>query len=376
MKANLLFLLVLLAGALPLAATEGPPVTNFEKKISETFAIPANGSVRLSNRYGEIKVSTWSQNQVRVNVLISVDARDEEDFREVLDRIDINLSGGQSSVSAVTSIESGRRSDSWWNLFSGGSNSNDFKIYYDVTLPASVRLEVDARYCDVQLPSLTGETYLDVAYGDLVAARLSNRSEMEISYGSARVDRVGDQSTVKMRYSEGTIREAGDLRYDGRYSEIRLGRVGNLSLDVGYEEIEVESAREVRLDGNYNELSVDEATTVYLDGNYTDINLGTVTESLEFRGSYGDLRVRRLASGFRTVNIEANYSDIEVDVDDEAGYTLDLNARYGDISAPTTDLSPRNVGKEGSSEHVRGTKAGKGSGKITIATNYGDIEIF
>ena len=376
MKANLLLLLVLLAGALPLAATEGPPVTNFEKKISETFAISADGNVRLSNRYGEIKVSTWSQNQVRVNVLISVDARDEDDFRDVLDRIDINLSGGGSSVSAVTSIESGRRSDSWWNLFTNGSGSNDFKIYYDVTLPASVRLEVDARYCDVQLPSLTGETYLDVAYGDLVAARLSNRAEMDISYGSARVDRIGDNSTVKMRYSEGTIREGGDLRYDGRYSEIRLGKVGNLSLDIGYEEVEVESAREIRLDGNYNELSVDEATEVYLDGNYTDINLGTITHHIDFRGNYGDLRVRRLAAGFEAVKIDANYSDIEIDVDEDAGYILDLSSRYGDISAPTSDLSPRDINREGSSESVRGTKAGKGSGKITISTNYGDIEIF
>ncbi len=375
MKARILPLLILVIGFLPVEAMESPPA-DFEKKITETFPIGQDGRVRLDNRYGEIKVSTWTKSQVKIDVLIRVDARDEDEFEDVLDRIDVSLSGSGNSVSAVTSISSNRRSDSWWSLLSGGSSSSDFKIYYDVTLPASVTLEVDARYCDVQLPSLTGETFLDVGYGDLVAGRLSNRTEMEISYGSARVERIGDNSTVNFRYSDGSIRNAGDLRYDGRYSEIRFGTVGVLRLDIGYDEVEVENAEEVYLDGNYNELAVESAAAVFIDGNYTDINLGTITRSVQFNGSYGDLVVDRLAAGFEVVRIDAAYSDIEIDVDDEAGYILDLRARYGDIDAPTDDLSPRNIGSEGSSEYVKGTKAGTGRGRMEISTNYGDIDIY
>ena len=375
MKAKLLSLLILAIGSLSLGAADWPPA-DFEKKISETFSIREDGRVRLDNRYGEIKVSTWNESRVKIDVLIRVDASNEDEFNEVLDRIDVALSGGSNSVSAVTTINSNRRSDSWWSLLTGGSNSSDFKIYYDVTLPASVNLEVAARYCDVQLPSLTGETYLDVGYGDLVAGRLSNRTDMDISYGSARVERVGDNSRVKFRYSDGSIRNAGDLSYDGRYSELRFGTVGVLRLDVGYDEIEVEAADEVYLDGNYNELSVERVGAVYLDGNYTDINLGTVNRSVRFDGNYGDLQIKRLASGFELVKIDASYSDIEIDVDDDAGFILDLRARYGDIDAPTNALSPRNVGSEDSSEYVKGTKSGTGNGRIEISTNYGDIEIY
>ncbi|WP_157976156.1 DUF4097 family beta strand repeat-containing protein [Lewinella sp. IMCC34191] len=375
MKARILPLLFLVAAWLPLASADRP-VTKFEKEITETYNIDANGRVRLDNRYGEIKVSTWTQSKVKINVLIQVDARDEDAFQDVLDRIDIGLSGNGSTVSAVTSISSNRRSDSWWSLLTGGSSSDDFKIYYDVTLPASVSLEVEARYCDVQLPSLTGETFLDIGYGDLVAGRLSNRTQMEISYGSARVDRIGDNSTLEFRYSEGIIRNAGDLRYDGRYSEVRFGTTGVLRLDVGYDEIDVTSAKEVYLEGNYNELAVEEAGAVYIDGNYTDINLGVISQGVRFDGNYGDLEIERLVSGFSFVTVDASYSDIQINVDEDAGYQLDLRARYGDISAPTDGLSPRNVGSESSSEYVKGTKAGNGNGRITISTNYGDIDLY
>ncbi|MGB3800525.1 MAG: DUF4097 family beta strand repeat-containing protein [Lewinella sp.] len=375
MKSRILPLLLLVAAWLPVASADWQ-TANFEKEITETYNIDANGRVRLDNRYGEIKVSTWNQSKVKIHVLIQVDARDEDAFQNVLDRIDIDLAGSNSTVSAVTSISSNRRSDSWWSLLSGGSSSDDFKIYYDVTLPASVSLEVDARYCDVQLPSLTGETVLDIGYGDLVAGRLSNRTQLDVSYGSARIERIGDNSTLKFRYSEGIIRNAGDVNYDGRYSEVRFGTAGILRLDVGYDEIDVTSAQEVYLNGNYNELVVKAAAAVEIEGSYTDINLGTITQSVRFNGNYGDLEIERLASGFSSITVDAAYSDVQINVDEDAGYELDLRSRYGDISAPTDGLNPRNIGSESSSEYVKGTKTGTGNGRIVISTNYGDIDIY
>ncbi|THH36503.1 DUF4097 family beta strand repeat-containing protein [Neolewinella litorea] len=375
MKVKLTLLLALFVLALPAFALSRPG-TVFEKKLSETFPIRNDGQVRLDNRYGEIKVVTWSQPRVQIDVLIRVEARDKDEFQDVLKRIDVSLSGGNNLVSAVTTINSSRSSGSWWSLLTNSGSSNDFKIFYTVNMPPSVGLEVDARYCDVELPNLTGTTNLDVGYGDLVAGRLSGQGLVDVSYGSARIERLGANSTVKLRYSEGTIRNAGDLRYDGRYSEARFGTVGVLRLDVGYDEIEVESAESVYLNGNYNELSVGQARAIYLNGNYTDYNLGTVTGILELEGNYGDLKVERLAAGFERVDIRVNYSDVQINVDDSAGYTLDLSARYGDIDVPTDALSPRDVRSEGSSKSVKGKKSGTGSGLIKIATTYGDIEIY
>ncbi|MCP9236883.1 DUF4097 family beta strand repeat-containing protein [Lewinella sp. JB7] len=377
MKAKPTLVLLLLFLLLSLPGWAGRTAGDFEKRISETFPIRNDGRVELNNRYGEIKVVTWNQARVKVDVLIRVTARNESDFQKVLSRIDIRLTGGNNTVSAVTSINSGGKSGNWFDyFFGGGSNTEDFKIFYTVSMPESVNLNVEAKYCDVALPNLNGEVLLDVAYGDLVADRLTNRSTVSVSYGSARLEQVGNGSSVKMRYSEGWVRNGGDLRYDGRYSDVRFGKMGELRLDVGYEEIEVESATDVYFDGNYNDLSIERANRVFVDGNYSDFNFGTVTQVLEASCNYGDIDVDQLTAGFERVVIRAAYTDVQINVADDAGYSLDLDAKYGDIDAPTAGLSSRNIGSDSGREYVKGTKAGKGKGTIRISTSYGDIEIY
>lgn len=360
----------LLAGNFPLIFKQ-----DFERNVSKSFNVDADADVRLANKYGEINVETWDRSEVKIDVRIKVSARDEDTANETFDRISINFSGSNSNVSATTSLDSPSRGSWWSKLMGGGSSSSDFRIYYKVMMPATLALNTEAKYCDVVLPNLLGNTVLYVAYGDLKAGKLMKRNEISVSYGSARVEELGGESRFKIRYSEGVIRKAANLRYDGRYSETRIDEAGDLNIDAGYEEIEVGTAREVRMDGNYNDLSIDRAERVFLDGNYCDFELGEITQELEVDASYGDLEVDELKAGFSRVMIDVNYIDVELDVEDNAGFTVDLSSRYGDIDFSSGSLSNRKMEKSGNTERLSGSKTGRGQGKIIVTTSYGDIEI-
>jgi hypothetical protein len=378
---------------MPLGAAE--PLTqrqDYEKNYSETFSVDGSGDVRLSNRYGEITVETWDRNEVKIDVRVKVSADDQDDANRLFDRIEVSFTGGANSASAITSIGTGGKSKNkgggiiseWLNdiewPWSSSSNSygssNDFRVYYRVKMPISASLETEAKYCDVNLPDLSGNTNLSVGYGNLVAGDLTGRNEISVSYGTARVDQLGDNSSFRVRYCDGNeIRKAATLRYDGRYSETKVGTVDRLTVDAGYEELEVESARELRVDGNYNDILIGRVGRVFLDGNYSDVEIGEVTEELEVDASYGDLEIKHLRTGFERVYIRVNYIDVELDVDSDAGYTFDLSTRYGDISFETSRASNKNTNKSGSSRTVTGSMPGKGRGTIDISTSYGDISI-
>lgn len=381
---RLLPIALLLLTQLPLGAHATPRVVqDFEKKYSETFTVNGEGSVRLENRYGEIRVETWERNEVLIDVLIRVTANDQEDADDTFDRIRIDFVSSGNSASASTSIGDQKKSGTSWlrTIINGdwswnGSSSRDFKVYYSVKMPASADLNTTAKYCDVTLPDLSGETNLSIGYGDLYAGDLTGeRNSLTVSYGSARVGTLAGRSEMRARYSEGTINEAGDLRYDGRYSDFRFGNVGDLNLDIGYEDIEIESAREIRMDGNYNDVEVERVETLIIDGNYNEWAVNTVEKELEVEASYGDFEVDRLLAGFTRVYVRTNYIDVEIDVDSDAGYELDLRTRYGDISYDRSRARNVNSDRSGSSESVTGSVSGKGNGKIDISTNYGDIEI-
>lgn len=356
---------------------------DFEKKYSETFNVNGEGDVRLENRYGEIRVETWERNEVQIDVVVRVSADDKDEADDTFDRIRIDFVSSGNSASASTSIgERSSKGSGWlkqfwdgeWNW--GGGSSNDFKVYYTVKMPASANLSTTAKYCDVNLPDLSGETNLSIGYGDLYAGDLTGaRNNVTVSYGSARISTLAGRSELRVRYSEGSISKADDLRYDGRYSDFRLGNVGELNLDIGYEDIEIESAKKIRMDGNYNDVEVDRVGTLIVDGNYNEWSVNLVENELEVESSYGDFAVDRLASGFSRVYIRVNYIDVEIDVDNDAGYELDLRSRYGDISYDHDRAQNVNSDRSGSSQSVTATMPGKGNGKIDVSTSYGDIEI-
>lgn len=356
---------------------------DFEKKYSETFAVDGSGTVRLENRYGEIRVETWTRDEVKIDVVIRVSADDQEEADDTFDRIRIDFVSSGNSAAATTNIgDRSRKGGGWFRDLVNGNwgwnnnSSNDFKVYYSVKMPAAADLTTTAKYCDVTLPDLSGETNLSIGYGDLFAGDLTGpRNNVTVSYGSARISTLAGRSELRVRYSEGSINEAGDLRYDGRYSDFRLGTVGELNLDIGYEDVEIESAAEIRMDGNYNDVEVEKVGTLIVDGNYNEWSVGVVEKELEVESSYGDFEVDRLASGFTRVYVRTSYIDVEIDVDGDAGYDLDLRTRYGDISYDRERARNVNTDRNGSSRTVIASVPGKGSGKIDISTSYGDIEI-
>jgi hypothetical protein len=385
-----LFHLLLLPALLLLATTglrAGPPTggaQDYEKTFSETFNVDGRGDVRLTNRYGDIRVETWERNQVKIDVRVTVSADDQADANRTFDRIEISFSGGANSATAITSIGANSRKskgiissllDGEWPSWNIGGSADDFKVHYTVKMPASANLATDAKYCDVYLPDLSGNTHLSVGYGKLVAGDLTGRSDISVSYGSARIDQLGENSTFQVRYCDGNaIRKAADLRYDGRYSETKIGTVDRLIVDAGYEEIEVERAGEIRFTGNYNDLDVDVVGRLFFDGNYCDVTVGKVTRELEVDASYGDIEVGEVPAGFERIYLRVNYIDVELDIADDAGYSVDLRTRYGNINFSGSNASV-NRDKSGSSESVTGKKPGKGNGKVDISTSYGDIDI-
>jgi len=382
---NILSLLVpvLLLLQLPLSATPVPFLIrqDYKKTFTETFDVDGSGSVKLENRYGEIKVETWERDEVRIEVTVKVSASDQDAADRMFDRIEINFSESGNQASATTNIGNGRRQaksiidriigGDWWN---NGNSSNDFRIYYRVQMPSSADLNTEAKYCDVELPNLSGNTKLKVGYGDLVSGDLSGSNEISVSYGSARLGKLGEASTFRIRYSEGNIQGADELRYDGRYSESRIGPVNRLVADIGYEELDLESAEEIRLNGSYNKMNIDQVGRLFIDGNYNNFDVGQVIKELEVDAAYGDLEIDGLSAGFDRVYIRTRYIAVEIDVDSDAGFEFELRSRHGGISYPS-DAKMSVKEKEGSSRYYRGSLAGKGNGKIDISTTYGDIDI-
>ena len=77
----------------------------FYQEVKKETPIAYNGKVDLSNTRGTIDVRTWDENKVSIEVLITVNARNQADANEVFERIKINFDSYANIVSAKTNIK-------------------------------------------------------------------------------------------------------------------------------------------------------------------------------------------------------------------------------------------------------------------------------
>ena len=365
-----LFFLVLFTN---LSAATG--TGEFVKEINRSFPLSMDGQVELSNKYGRINIRTWDKEEVKIDVKIVVQSRDEDEANEVFDRISINFYDTDDLVKAYTEIGTNGSKSSWWGwLKSWGNDSREFKIYYEVVMPYQADLSTEARYCDVRATDLSGDTKWNVKYGALVAGHLNNQADVTIGYGSAEIAKISGEAKFDISYSELEVDEAAMVKLRARYSEIDIDKANNVDLDARYSEVQLGASKEVIVDAGYGDVDIESATVVRANSNYTSYEIGNVTEEVDIDTDYGNVEVGPLAPGFRLVRVRGGYSSIDVRIDRTAGYSVDLNSTYAGIDYPEgLDLTRKE--KDGNTNKIIGTKAGKGKGRVEITSRYGGIDV-
>ena len=104
MTYNIHFILPLLLALFQSVGLQAAPDVarqDYERKYSESYPVNADGTVSLTNRYGEINVETWAQNKVQIDVRVRVTASSKDKAESTFDRITINFMGGGNRASAT-----------------------------------------------------------------------------------------------------------------------------------------------------------------------------------------------------------------------------------------------------------------------------------
>lgn len=362
-----LLFLALFSLSLPLAASaaNGPEYGEFVKTYEDNFDIASDGTVELYNRHGKINVTHHDLNEVDVKVRVIVQARDQATADRTISRIGIEMSSSSAGVEVRTEIRTGRNNDNW---------GNDFKIIYDIRLPRTVKLEVDAKHCDLYVDDHEGNVELLVKYGDLHAESFGATSYITVAYGNAEIDQLSGNSRVNISYGEIDLDAAESLELKIRYSEGQIGELENLLLDSRYDEMEIDRVTNLSIDAGYTDFEIGTVDNVRARSNYSEYEFEEIRKNADIETGYGDISIDRLAAGFNAIAIRGNYSDVEMAPQSGSGYSFSGRAAHGDVSVPANlDINRRD--REGHSESIEGQIAGTGQGTIRISTTYGDIDI-
>jgi hypothetical protein len=341
-------------------ASAGLIAQEVSKKFHQEWTAGPNTTLDISNRYGDVVVETSDQNQITIDVKVTVELPGRERAQKLLDYIDVQFSENGDLLKAKTLI------DDKFNFSGWGGGSKRFSIDYRVKMPSRINFTLANRYGNSELEEIKGLVRLDIKYGDLKADNLVRGNDKPINYISVAYGKAEIQSAgwldATVRYSGSFIVEKCQaLMLDSKYSKIRIGDISSV---VG--------------ETKYDKLEIDNIKNMILDAGYTDINVGELTKKLKFNGGYGSITVDRIPAGFEMIESDSRYIGVKYGIDGDASYELDARTSYGELKFDENNFQHQRRIVENNSSETSGIvgKESSPSSKVRITSSYGSVKLY
>ena len=143
----------------------------------QTYAITPDGRVELDNINGDVHISSWDRNEVKV------DAIKYADTKEGLEEAKIEIDSGKDYVSIQTKYP---HHDQGWRW---GSHDNPASVEYTLTVPRTVRLD--------EIKLINGELDVNGVSGEVRASCINGRLEAEGLAGRAKLSTINGHLEAK-----------------------------------------------------------------------------------------------------------------------------------------------------------------------------------
>ncbi len=276
------------------------------RSISNEFNVNENAILKLHSKYGEVKIENWDKNQVAIHVDMQVEAKSKEKAEEILKDIEVDLSGSKNIVEAYVNLEK-----------VNCKNNCKFEINMNIMMPASMSVDLLVEYGELHGEKINGPAKVGIKYGSMDFAALDNEDvNLYIKYSSASVDQMKN-AKIEMAYSEFSVDKAEVLKMESAYCQI-----------------EIDQVRSIELESQYDEVDIDNCFSFAMDSKFTNVEIEELSKELLVEMDYGMLEVERINKSFNKIHLTTEYANASLDIDSDASYRLEGEAKYGNIHYP------------------------------------------
>lgn len=329
----------------------------FSKNLHKEYNADENTLLVIQNKFGDVDINNWDKNQVSIDVTITVDHRNEEKAKELIDYIDVKFNQTGNTIEAITQIDD---KFSKWN-FSFNDNEKEFSIDYKVNIPKNIKVDLTNKYGSLFINEIEGHAKINVKYGNLKINKI-NRD-------------VKPHNEIYLGYSNGTIEECQWLSLTIKYSKLEIEQSKALIAVTKYSKLYVDKASSIVSESKYDEYRIGKVTNFVSSSAYTGIDINELYKKLEIDNRYGGIDVDYVPANFEEIDIENEYGNIDIGIDPNASYMIDGYAKYADIDYPYESRVSRI--KESTSLRVEGLVGTDKNTKsvVKVESKYGNVDL-
>jgi hypothetical protein len=321
-----------------------------QKNIKKTYIVNSNAGINIENKYGNISVSTWDEDKIDLDITIKVTGGNENWVNERLNSIDIDVTALKSMVTAITSIGNS-------SLKSRGS-SNSFEINYVIKIPKNGTINLDNKYGNITILNAESATDIACKYGKVTIGKLNGTNN--------RIDIAYCQNSSIEYIKSGTIA--------ARYSGLKIIESGNLNLDTSYSDLVMSEGENIKYDCNYGNFKLQKINSFSGSGNYLTIAIAEISNSINVNTNYSKINVSTITERANNININCGYTDVSLGYDTNYAFDFDINTRYGNIKNDNS-LDVSVTESKSNTKRISGFNKKKGQNKLVVNSNYGSVTL-
>lgn len=329
---------------------------NYNDDLEQAF--PSGGSLHVTSERGAINISASDDKQIHVSVhkRINAERQEEADRWNGSTRPQISTTGQVVSINANTH----------------GAGDHWVSTDLDISLPRKAAVVLSTRHGDVSIMGRDGNAEVKSAEGDVSVSDLNGSLTLSLDSSSARISQVSSDVSIQGRANDISLEDIkGAVRLDGDFMEsVKLSRIAKpVSFKSSRTDMEF-----TKLDGDLTLDSGDlEASNVSgpvrLHTRSKDIMLNGVTNDVHLQNENGAVEVHLNKLGSLEVN--NSKGDIRVFVPEKAGFSVEAQARDGEIQSDFNSLKIDN----GDNRAVASGSVNGGGPRMALNVEHGTIEI-
>jgi len=348
---KIVLILLLIPLAIQASNKDGKYTKN--KVIKKEFSVNKDATLLVSNKYGNIDITTWNEAKINMVISITTNGNDEDKVKKRLEQIDVEFDSNSNQVSAKTIIE---KTTSSWSLW-GKKNNVSIEIHYQIQMPITNNVNLSNDYGGISLDKLEGTSLIDCDYGKIsIGELLNSNNKINIDYtNKSTVDFMKD-GEINADYSTLHIEKAGRTKLNSDYSHISFGHLVSLDYNCDYGDLKIEDC------GNLNGNS-----------DYMHTSVNKLRGSGDFDSDYGSIKIKELGDNFKTIDIKSSYTNIKLGINPTASFNITASLNYCGFKNIDGFTFNKEI-KKTSSKYYEGFYNSSNSGSnITIKSSYGSV---
>lgn len=341
-------LIVFLSLANSLYATEHQGKYNKQKTIKKAVTVNANATLSVENKYGNVFVTTWNEDKIDIEVVVTISGDNEKWVNEKLASINVEFAGNSSSYSAKTIFESQKNY---------GKRSS-MEVNYTIKIPKKGNLKVNNQYGTIVTHELFGSADILCKYGKITLGKLNHTS-----------------NTIQIEYcSKSNIEGINNGNVIAKYSDLQINDYTVLDLTSSYTDVVLSKGTHLKYISKYGKLLIGNVSNITGSGDYLTIKINELNGSLNINTKYSNFSINSVSPAAKDLTINAGYTNIELNHTSNYLFDFDVATKYGNFkSEATLEYSSRietNFNKS-----YKGFYKKSGVNKVTINSSYGNINL-